>query len=895
MGRAHERTLSPVTPPGPRRPARRAVAMLGVALGLGLGSAGGGAVITALAATTVVTVSSNLATLPANGTSTAIVTATVTRAGSGVNNDPVLFTTGGGPTCGPVAPTSTRTGTDGSGRASTTYTAANTAGSCTITAREEGGASGTLTIAQGAVSVAVSVTPAVLPPNGSATAAVVATVTSSGAGVTGDVVTFTTAGGAACGSVAPTRVTSGSGGDAAATYTAARGVGSCVITAREASQGISSSASVRQGPVTVAITASPPTLPADGSATSAVTATVTTSGVAIAGDTVLLTLSGYACGSVSPARATTNGSGQVLATYRVGTRVGSCTVAARESSLGVEATVVITAGAIDVTVTATPTRLPADGTALATITASVHGAGAAIPDDPVAFTLSGVGCGSVSPTHATTNGNGQAFATFRVGTRVGSCTVAATESSRGAIGVAVISTAAIAITVTSSPALLPADGTARSVITATVVTLGVALPGDVVAYTLRGPACGTVSPTSAPTSGNGQSIVAYTASRIPGSCEVTAREAGQGAAAAVVITQGAVRIQVAASPASLAADGVSRSRITATVSSIGARLANDAVEFSLLGAACGALSTGGVLTNAYGQAVVLYIASTAAGSCTVTAREAAAGASASVTLTQSSLVRAGSGYWIATRTGHVYAFGSARFAGSLLGRGIHVHDVVAMAEGPAGRGYWLATADGHVYAFGTARFKGSPVSRGRRLTDVVGIAASRGATGYWVLTRSGHVLQFGTAPFNGSPVARRLRVRDAVSITAAPGGGYWIATRDGHVYAFGRARFEGSPVRQRLHLADVVGLAGIRSGQGYWIVTGAGQVFAFGRAPRLGTSATRGLTGADAVGMAGTGDSHGYWVATANGLVFAFGDAGTLGAPATHGIVLRNAVALVRR
>ncbi|MGH9151083.1 MAG: hypothetical protein ACRD03_01480, partial [Acidimicrobiales bacterium] len=67
-----------------------------------------------------------------------------------------------------------------------------------------------------------------------------------------------------------------------------------------------------------------------------------------------------------------------------------------------------------------------------------------------------------------------------------------------------------------------------------------------------------------------------------------------------------------------------------------------------------------------------------------------------------------------------FAFGDARFKGSLVGRpGLAA--VVAMAPMAGVRGYWLAGADGAVHALGTPHLGARPV--GDRDPAVVAMAA----------------------------------------------------------------------------------------------------------------------------------------------------------------------------
>src|SRR5258708_3005438 len=72
-----------------------------------------------------------------------------------------------------------------------------------------------------------------------------------------------------------------------------------------------------------------------------------------------------------------------------------------------------------------------------------------------------------------------------------------------------------------------------------------------------------------------------------------------------------------------------------------------------------------------------------------------------------------------------------------------------VAEGVAGGGYWIAWSDGHVYAYGTAHFYGS--MSGRHLNaPITGILATADGHGYWLVGKDGAVFSFGDAGFAGS-------------------------------------------------------------------------------------------------------------------------------------------------
>lgn len=102
-------------------------------------------------------------------------------------------------------------------------------------------------------------------------------------------------------------------------------------------------------------------------------------------------------------------------------------------------------------------------------------------------------------------------------------------------------------------------------------------------------------------------------------------------------------------------------------------------------------------------------------------------------------VDSGSGYWLLTSAGQVYAFGGAVNYGDMTGQHLE-KPMIGMASTPDGKGYWLFGADGGVFAFGDADFYGSegaagtpsPVVAGasaQALTDGVGPAGTTGARG----------------------------------------------------------------------------------------------------------------------------------------------------------------------
>ena len=113
-----------------------------------------------------------------------------------------------------------------------------------------------------------------------------------------------------------------------------------------------------------------------------------------------------------------------------------------------------------------------------------------------------------------------------------------------------------------------------------------------------------------------------------------------------------------------------------------------------------------------------------------------------------------------------------------------------MAATQDGGGYWLVAADGGVFAYGDARYEGS--MGGTTLArPVVGMAADPATGGYWLVAADGGVFCF-DAPFEGSVAALVLN-RGVVGVAPTPdGGGYWMAGADGGLYALGDATYQGS-------------------------------------------------------------------------------------------------------
>jgi hypothetical protein len=122
---------------------------------------------------------------------------------------------------------------------------------------------------------------------------------------------------------------------------------------------------------------------------------------------------------------------------------------------------------------------------------------------------------------------------------------------------------------------------------------------------------------------------------------------------------------------------------------------------------------------------------------------------------------------------------------------------------PVTFGLQLASHDGGVFAFGNARFFGS--LGGTRLNEpVTDIQATPDGQGYWLVAADGGVFAFGNAKFYGSMAATPPPNQVFHMAATATGAGYRFVAADGSVYAFGDAQFYGSLPMQQLSRAGGV-------------------------------------------------------------------------------------------
>jgi hypothetical protein len=116
--------------------------------------------------------------------------------------------------------------------------------------------------------------------------------------------------------------------------------------------------------------------------------------------------------------------------------------------------------------------------------------------------------------------------------------------------------------------------------------------------------------------------------------------------------------------------------------------------------------------------------------------------------------------------------------------------IVAFEATPSGKGYWMLVDDGGIFAFGDAKFFGS-VGGIRLNAPIVDLASTVTGKGYWLVAADGGIFSFGDAKFFGSTGARPLAGPVVSMAPTASGLGYRMLSSDGSVFAFGDASFFG--------------------------------------------------------------------------------------------------------
>jgi adhesin/invasin len=556
------------------------------------------------------TVTAEPTQISADGTSTSTITAAV----SDVQNNPVpdgtqvTFST----SLGTINPATAKTT---SGSATAALRSSTRAGTATVTVK-----AGTLTRrvkvefqSTKPARLVVKADPEEIPADGHSTSTITATVSDAQNNPVpdGTVVTFTTS----LGMVSPGSVET-QGGTATATLQSGEdpGTATVTVTVKTLTQQLQVEF-LDTTPAHLSLKADPPRIPADGTSTSTITATVTDAQNNPVPDGTLVKFS-TSLGFMAPATADTQ-DGTASATLHSGTEAGTAAVTVKVGTLTKQVQVVLAdATPAYLTVTAQPKQIAADGTSTSTVTAVVSDAQHnPVPDRTlVTFTTS---LGVVGPATAETT-DGTATATLTSGTTPGTATVTVKVGMlTQRVKVEFLDTTPTSLTVKADPEEIPADDTSTSTITATVKDAqNDPVPdGTIVKFTTS---LGTIAPSSAATQ--------------DGAATATLRSGTTAATATVTVKVGALTqkvkvefldttpayLTISADPSQLPADGISTSTITATVSDAQHNPVPDgtAVRFTTT---LGVIGPGSVDTQG-GIATATLHSSTTAGTAKVTVK-----------------------------------------------------------------------------------------------------------------------------------------------------------------------------------------------------------------------------------------------------------------------------------
>lgn len=602
------------------------------------------------------TLSSSAASIAADGTTTATITAKVLdQYGNPVSDGLTVNFTKSSLEGAFSSSSSTTSG----GNASVTLTSGIVlTNSVTITATCEG-KSNTTTIAfkpgpPDSANITFSASPAAIPADGISTSTITATVKDSGGNSVKDglYVTFTTTIGTFANGTTTSDPVATSGG--AATVSLESGAtGTPTITATVGSATNSGTPlTITSVPAQITASASPSTIAADGATTSAITAYVdcsndsvnncaigngvvinftTTSGTLSASSAAIAGGAGQA--TVDLTSTSSNGSATVTATWTNGTTTVSNTTTVTFSS-GLPSTV---------TVTSDRTKVAADDTQTTTISATVKDSAGNNVNDGVTvnFAITS-GTGTISAASATTTG-GIASVTLRSNTK-GDVTVTATAATGTGSGTATVTFVEppAQIVVYSSDLTIPADGTSQATITALVLDQYGYLVADGLAVTFSATA-GTLSAATGTTSSGMASATITATTAFTNSVTITATCEGLSGSTAIEFNPGPPNtIEISASPTTIYSNGSDTSTITAILKDSGGNLVKDGL-YVTLSTTLGTFSSGTQVSNPIetsgGQVSAVLAAGVTSGTATITATIGSVSASyAGLTLTVDNII-----------------------------------------------------------------------------------------------------------------------------------------------------------------------------------------------------------------------------------------------------------------
>ncbi len=465
-------------------------------------------------------------TLPADGSSTTLVTAIVQDdSNAPVSNQSVTFAT----TLGTVMPASATT--DANGRATTVLQAGTTTGTAIVTASTQGiSDDGEVLFVEPTpseiASIVLTAAQTTLPADGSSTIVLSATVRDTNNGlVSNQTVAFTSS----LGTVTPATSTTDANGVATTMLQTSTTTGTAMVIA--STNGLSDVLDIQfvepaiTPPVIERITlvAAQTTLPADGSSTTVLSATVrdTNNGL-VSNQAVTFTTS---LGIVTPATSTTDANGVATTVLQAGTTPGTATVVA--STDGVSDTLGILfeepglPGEKSITLTAAQTMLPADGSSTTVLSATVRDENnMPVSNQTVSFATT---LGTILLERSITDATGVAMTVLQAASTPGTATVTASTDGvtddREIVFEEVSAPAGMNVSIVTERTTIPADGNSTTGISVTVRDgNNVPVSNQTVTFATS---LGTVTPATTTTDANGVASAVLQSTTTGGTAIVT--------------------------------------------------------------------------------------------------------------------------------------------------------------------------------------------------------------------------------------------------------------------------------------------------------------------------------------------------------------------------------------
>jgi len=488
----------------------------------------------------------------------------------------------------------------------------------------------TVSFIPGAVDdIALTAIPNNLTADGISTSTIRALVTDGhGNAVDGETITFTITSGTGTLSE-PTATTSG--GIATVIYTASTTAALANIITAEATNGTGSTVNITLIAASIGsvdLKAGSENVVADGVSNTFITATVQdNSGNNVEnGITVTFTTTAGEFDGAPPATPTiinaTTTNGIAMVTLTSPTNVGSASIIATSGGVNANVTVGFIAGPPDqISVTATPANLTADGTSTSSIRVTVLDANDNPVNDGETITLSALD-GMLSNLTTTTT-NGVATVTYTSPTYVpagGNDTITAetTNQIQGTVTITLIGPQIASIGIAANPSSLPADnGLSQSTISAalTMVGGGDAPDGTTVDFSII-QGGGTITPTA--TTAGGVALAYLKSDNTEGTATIRAEAGGRKAEIQIEYTPGSVTLTIV--PNSLLGTGVETAKVTVALKYASGDPAADGetVYFTLDDLTLGQIPASANTSGGQGMVIVTFNAYAKGGTVTVT-------------------------------------------------------------------------------------------------------------------------------------------------------------------------------------------------------------------------------------------------------------------------------------